>query len=182
MWRQDDLWAVLNRTGELRYDEHGTLDDVASILRQPSRHPHPRLLPGPPLMHGTALFSAMSVLTSGGSIVLTKDHSFSAPEVLDTIEREGVTQITIVGDVFARPLLAELDTQPSRWDLSSLWLMVSSGVMWSEPIKNGLARHLPGLTMVDSLGSSEAIGIGRSRSTSASSSVTASGWERGSGW
>jgi fatty-acyl-CoA synthase len=80
--------------------------------------------------------------------------------------------MTIVGDAFARPLLAELDAAPQRWDLSSLWLMVSSGVMWSAQVKAGLARHLPRLMMVDTLGSSEALGIGRSRSTSASTTAT----------
>ena len=28
MWRQDDLFAILNRTGELRYPEEGDLADV----------------------------------------------------------------------------------------------------------------------------------------------------------
>ncbi len=180
MWRQDDLWAILNRSGELRYPEDGDLADVRATLSKPSRHPRPRLLPGPPLMHGTALFTAMSVFTSGGSVVLTQGHSFSAVEALDTVARERVTQMTIVGDAFARPLLAELDASPHHWDLSSLWLMVSSGVMWSAPVKAGLARHLPWLTMVDTLGSSEALGIGRSRSTGTSTTATG-GFQLGHG-
>ncbi|MGI8750902.1 MAG: AMP-binding protein [Acidimicrobiales bacterium] len=180
MWRQDDLWAILNRSGELRHPEDGNLADVRATLGRPSRHPRPRLLPGPPLMHGTALFTAMSVFTSGGSVVLTRGHSFSAVEALDTVAREGVTQMTIVGDAFARPLLAELDARPRHWDLSSLWLMVSSGVMWSAPVKAGLARHLPWLMMVDTLGSSEALGIGRSRSTSTSTTATG-GFQLGHG-
>ncbi|MDQ2726313.1 MAG: AMP-binding protein [Actinomycetota bacterium] len=180
MWRQDDLWAILNRSGELRYPEGGNLADVRSVLRRPSRHPRPRLLPGPPLMHGTALFTAMSVFTSGGSVVLTDGHSFSAVEALETSARERVTQMTIVGDAFARPLLAELDAAPRRWDLSSLWLMVSSGVMWSAQVKAGLARHLPWLVMVDTLGSSEALGIGRSRSTGDSTTATG-GFQLGHG-
>ena len=36
--------------------------------------------------------------------------------------------LTIVGDVFARPLLAALDAEPDRWDLSSLRAITSSGV------------------------------------------------------
>lgn len=50
--------------------------------------------------------------------------------------------------------------------------MVSSGVMWSEPVKAGLARHLPHLIMVDALSSSEAIGAGRSRSRRGETSAT----------
>ncbi|MGH8919236.1 MAG: AMP-binding protein, partial [Actinomycetes bacterium] len=173
MWRQDDLWAILNRTGELRYPEDGSTDDVRRVLEAPLRHPWPRLLPGPPLMHGTALFTAFSVLNSGGSIVLSETRSFSAPDMLDTISREGVTQISIVGDAFARPLLAELDANPDRYDLSALWLIVSSGVMWSAEVRAGLLRHHPGLTLVDSLGSSEALGMGRSTSGKGSTPGTA---------
>jgi acyl-CoA synthetase (AMP-forming)/AMP-acid ligase II len=180
MWRQDDLWVILNRTGELRHPEDGDLEDVRADLRAPSRHPRPRILPGPPLMHGTALFTVMSVLTSGGSVVMPVGRSFDPVEVLDLVEVERVTQMTIVGDAFARPLLAELDANPGRWELSSLWLMVSSGVMWSAPVKAGLSRHLPKLVMVDALGSSEAIGIGRSRSGSGALSATG-GFKLGDG-
>jgi fatty-acyl-CoA synthase len=172
MWRQDDLWVILNRTGELRHPEEGGLEDVAADLRAPTRHPRPRILPGPPLMHGTALFTVMSVMTSGGSIVLPIGRSFDPVEALDLVEAERVTQMTIVGDAFARPLLSELDASAGRRDLSSLWLMVSSGVMWSAPVKAGLSRHLPRLVMVDALGSSEAIGVGRSRSGSGSLTAT----------
>ena len=172
MWRQDDLWVILNRTGELRHPEEGDLAAVRATLQAPSRHPRARILPGPPLMHGTALFTVMSALTSGGSVVLPTGRSFDPVEVLDLVEAERVSQMTIVGDAFARPLLAELDASADRRDLSSLWLMVSSGVMWSAPVKAGLARHLPRLVMVDALGSSEAIGVGRSRSGAGSLSAT----------
>lgn len=172
MWRQDDLWVILNRTGELRHPETGDLEAVRANLRAPARYARPRILPGPPLMHGTALFTVMSVLTSGGSVVLPAGRSFDAVEALDLVEAERVTQMTIVGDAFARPLLAELDAAPAKRDLASLWLMVSSGVMWSAPVKAGLARHLPQLVMVDTLGSSEAIGVGRSRSGSGTLTAT----------
>jgi acyl-CoA synthetase (AMP-forming)/AMP-acid ligase II len=84
-----------------------------------------------------------------------------------------VTQVSIVGDAFAKPILAELDARPGQRDLSSLWLMVSSGVMWSAEVKAGLARHLPNLLMVDQLGSSEAIGLGVSRTGGAAVAETA---------
>ena len=32
MWRQDDLFAVLNRTAQIRYPEEGGLADVAAQL------------------------------------------------------------------------------------------------------------------------------------------------------
>jgi acyl-CoA synthetase (AMP-forming)/AMP-acid ligase II len=179
MWRQDDLFAVLNRTGGVRYPEEGGVDDVAAILSGPLPHPPARLVPCAPLMHGTGLFTAISVLCCAGSIVLLQGRHYSATELLDTIQRERVTEASIVGDAFARPLLAELDAHPGGWDLSSLWLMISSGVMWSAEVKGGLLRHQPRLTMVDTLGSSEAIGLARSATSRKGTAATA-GFQLGS--
>jgi 3-oxocholest-4-en-26-oate---CoA ligase len=175
MWRQDDLFAVLNRTAAVRYPEEGGLDDVRQAQRQPlnPRRPPPRVVPGPPLMHGTAAFSAFSALSSGGCTVLLPSRSFNPAELLDTIEQHRVTEVSIVGDAFAKPILAELDAHPGRWDLSSLWLIVSSGVMWSADTKAGLLRHHSKLNLVDTLGSSEAIGLAQSRSSAKGTSETA---------
>ncbi len=162
MWRQDDLFAVLNRTGEVRYPEEGGMEGVHHTLQQPPKHPPARLLPGPPLMHGTGLFTAMSVLSGGGTVVMTDSHHFDPAALLDLVEAERVTQLCIVGDAFAKPILAALDAQPGRWDLSSLWLIVSSGVMWSAEVKQGLLGHNPKMMLVDTLGSSEAVGMARS--------------------
>jgi fatty-acyl-CoA synthase len=58
--------------------------------------------------------------------------------------------------------LEALDANPGHWDLSSLRRIGSSGVMWSQENKAGLLRHLPGCSIFDSLGSSEAVGMGSS--------------------
>jgi acyl-CoA synthetase (AMP-forming)/AMP-acid ligase II len=94
-------------------------------------------------------------------------------ELLDTVASERITQLSIVGDAFAKPILAALDAEPGRWDISSLWLVVSSGVMWSAEVKAGLLRHQPRLIMVDSLGSSEAVGMARSQSRAGETATTA---------
>jgi 3-oxocholest-4-en-26-oate---CoA ligase len=180
MWRQDDLFAVLNRMGELRYREEGGLAGMRETLASPAKHPPARLLPGPPLMHGTGLFTAMSVLSSAGSVLMLESRHFDPQDLLDTVQRERITQLSIVGDAFAKPLLAALDAEPDRWDISSLWLIVSSGVIWSADVKAGLLKHNPRLMMVDSLGSSEAVGMARSTSRLGSTSSTA-GFELGPG-
>jgi acyl-CoA synthetase (AMP-forming)/AMP-acid ligase II len=77
--------------------------------------------------------------------------------VWDAVEREHVQVCTIVGDAFARPLLAALDAAPHRWDLSSLRAITSSGVTWSPETKRGLLAHLPEVLLIDSLGASEGI-------------------------
>jgi acyl-CoA synthetase (AMP-forming)/AMP-acid ligase II len=164
MWRQDDLFAILNRTATVRYGDEGTVADVAANLPDPAE-PRTRVLPAAPLMHGTALFSAFGTLGAGGAVVLTEGVKFDVVELLDTLARHRVTEVSIVGDAFAKPLLDQLDAHPDRWDLSALRVMLSSGVMWSLPVKEGLLRHVPDLLCVDTLGSSEAVGVARSISS-----------------
>ena len=128
--------------------------------------PGPLGLPAAPLMHGTGLFNALTTLSTGGSIVTMPGRQFDPVELLDTVEQERVKSITIVGDAFAKPILRALDAEPDRWDISSLRVVLSSGVMWSKETKDGLLRHNPRLILVDALGSSEAIGMAPSTTTS----------------
>jgi fatty-acyl-CoA synthase len=79
----------------------------------------------------------------------------------------------IVGQAFAGPMLAWLDDHTGELDLSTVILISSSGVMWSEENKAGLLRHLPQTILFDSLGSSEAVGLGGSTSTSGAAQETA---------
>jgi len=169
MWRQDDLFAILNGTSPVRYPEEGDLDDVRDLLVKPG----PSHIPCAPLMHGTGSFTSFAVLSSGGSVVTLTGRHFSAVELLDTIEREGVRSLAIVGDAFAKPMLAALDTDPDRWDISSLRVITSSGVMFSASSKEGLLRHNPRLIIADTLGSSEALGVGLSVSTADAAAKTA---------
>ena len=69
----------------------------------------------------------------------------------------------IVGDAFAKPLLDELkeaNEKSSPFDISSLRAVISSGVMWSSEIKDGLLE-LHDMTLFDAMGSTEG-GIGSS--------------------
>jgi 3-oxocholest-4-en-26-oate---CoA ligase len=80
--------------------------------------------------------------------------------------------MSIVGDAFAKPILRP--SMPTRrWDISSLRVIVSSGVMWSKETKDGLLRHNRRLIMVDALGSSEAIGMATNTTTAGSGDGTA---------
>ena len=172
MWRQDDLFCVLNRSTTLKYPEDGDLEVVQTILLEAGAE-RARVIPAAPLMHGTAAFSAFAILDSGGAVVLCEHTKFDPEELLDTIERHGVTDLSIVGDAFAKPLLDALNANPDRWDITSLKVMLSSGVMWSAPVKDGLIGHAPNLLCVDTLGSSEAVGLARSISSSRGTAKTA---------
>ena len=106
-------------------------------------------------------------------MVTLVSHRFDPVELLEAVERERVNALVIVGDAFAKPILAALDADPGRFDLSSLVGTVSSGVMWSEETKQGLLRHHPGMLLVDAFSSSEALGMGTSVSSANGAARTA---------
>ena len=109
-------------------------------------------------MHGTGLFAALSALAGAGTVVLVDRPGLDVEAIWDAVERERVQTLALVGDVFARPLLAVLDANPGRWDLGSLRAITSSGVVFSPETKRGLLRHLDALSIVDTLGASEGLG------------------------
>jgi acyl-CoA synthetase (AMP-forming)/AMP-acid ligase II len=169
MWRHDDLiHAVLYTTNPLF-----AADPDYAALAESIAGPGLQMLPACPLMHGTGQFTAFIGLSSGGSVTTLTQRHLDVVEMLDTIESKKIQALTIVGDAFAKPILTELDANPDRWDLSSLFLMTSSGVMWSEPIKQRLLAHNPTMMLVDAFSSSEAIGLGQSVSTAGNEAKTA---------
>jgi acyl-CoA synthetase (AMP-forming)/AMP-acid ligase II len=155
MWRQDDLFGALDANNRRRMPPEQDLDALGGRVVAAG----PRNLPAAPLMHGTGFFNAVSNMMMGGSVTTMEGRHFDVVELLDTVERYSINSMSIVGDAFAKPILRALDSDPGRWDISSLRVVVSSGVIWSQETKDGLLRHNERLIMVDALGSSEAIGM-----------------------
>jgi acyl-CoA synthetase (AMP-forming)/AMP-acid ligase II len=124
-------------------------------------------------MHGTGGLTAMNVMNQGGAVVTLEGRTFDVEELLDTIQRERVNSMAIVGDAFAKPMLAALEANPGRWDITSLFAIMSSGVMWSQETKEGLLRHHPRVLLADMFSSSEALGMGTSVSTGGGAAKTA---------
>jgi 3-oxocholest-4-en-26-oate---CoA ligase len=172
MWRQDDLFARLIDSAVRHYDVDGGLEAVRAALE--ASPGGVTILPACPLMHGTGNFPSNTVLAEGGRICLLESRRYDPLQLLDTIAREQVNALVFVGDPFARPLLAVLDANPGKWNLSSLLMIISSGAMWSEPVKEGLLAHHPGMLLVDAFSSSEALGMGVSVSASGAAAKTAS--------
>jgi 3-oxocholest-4-en-26-oate---CoA ligase len=170
MWRQDDLFRnLVTQMNPIL----GGADPDPEAVRQQVTAPGPVGMAACPLMHGTGLYTQLIILTLGGSSVTLTSRRLDIEEMFDTVERERVNQISIVGDAFAKPMVRTLDENPGRWDLSSLFLVVSSGVMWSEPVKQALLKHQPTMLLVDVFSSSEAVGMGSSVSSGAIASETA---------
>ena len=173
MWRQDDLFNVLGSGGNavLGIPPAGSLDELADRLDPAA--PGFVLLSACPLMHGTGQFSSLIAMNLGGCVVTLPSRHFDVGELLGEVQRNRVNSVIIVGQAFAGPILERLDAEPGAFDLSSVLMVSSSGVMWSQENKQGLLRHMPQAALFDSFGSSEAVGMGASVSTSGGATQTA---------
>ena len=173
MWRQDDLYNVLGAGGNAILGVPAAADLAELVARVGPEVPGAVMLVACPLMHGTGQFSAINAMAAGGTIVSLAHRKFSVEELFETIQARRVTNLIIVGQAFAGPMLDLLEAHPGRYDTSSLMLVVSSGVMWSRENKAGLLLHIPQVLLFDSFGSSEAVGMGGSVSAAGAAEQTA---------
>jgi fatty-acyl-CoA synthase len=110
----------------------------------------------------------------GGTVVTTSKLGLNPDALLAMVEDHRVTDLVIVGDAFARPILAALDDAEKRgtpYRIESLKQISSSGVMWSQEIKQGLLRHHD-MVLADLMGSTEG-GMGSSVTTREATASTA---------
>jgi fatty-acyl-CoA synthase len=116
-------------------------------------------MPCAPLMHGTGVWLGAMIPQLGGAEVVTlQSRSLDADEILRTVQRERVTNITIVGDAFSKPIIKAIDEAADAgtpYDLSSLRMIISSGVMWTAEVKEQLLDRIEQVILLDAIGSSE---------------------------
>jgi fatty-acyl-CoA synthase len=162
MWRQDDLFNVVGAGGNvaLGIPPGDSVEELVDRIDPAGRGLV--VLSACPLMHGTGQFTSLIAMNLGGAAVTLPSRSFDVSELFDSIERHRVQTLVIVGQAFAGPMLEHLNANPTGRDLSSLIMITSSGVMWSQENKDGLLRHLAHVMLFDSFGSSEAVGMGGS--------------------
>ena len=160
MWTHDDLREITLQGARRMGPVPETLEAFAAHTKTVG--PGGRILPAPPLMHGTGLLTAMGAMLSGGCVITLEAETFDAEELLATIDAHKPTSMAIVGDAFAKPILNALNTAPGKYDVSSVASIVSSGVMWSLEVKQGLLEHMPQVMLMDGFSSSEALGMGAS--------------------
>ena len=134
------------------------------ILNAKEKDSLPVSMPACPLMHGTGMWlGAFLPMFSGGTVVTISDLGLNPKKVWKEVENNKINSLVIVGDAFAKPLLEELKEAKKNsnpYDLSSMKSMISSGVMWSSEIKDGLLE-MHDMTLFDAMGSTEG-GMGSS--------------------
>ena len=109
-------------------------------------------------MHGAGLWlGVFGTHMRCGTAVTSRMRRFDADILFDLVARERIESITIVGDAFGKPMLQALRNARDSgrpFDLSSLQQVLSSGVMLSREVKEGLLEFAD-ISILDAMGSSE---------------------------
>ncbi len=161
VWRHVDLYQALGFTSYTAagIDIPTTAEGVGAIAaRLKGEGQAPVMLCAPPLMHGTALFLAISSFCLGGSVVMLGGRSFDAGELWGLVEKYGVTQISLVGDAFARPMTALLEEESAAGesrDLTTITRIASTGATLSAEQKRLFQKYAPNAVILDMVGASE---------------------------
>ena len=142
---------------DMRFREN--IKDLKEIIIKKSKsNDLTRCLIACPLMHGTGMFlGGFMTHCLGGSIITIPEIGLNPEKILSEISTTGANNLVIVGDAFAKPLLRELDAGKEKaepYDISSLNIIISSGVIWSAEVKQGILEHHD-VKLFDSMGSSE---------------------------
>jgi fatty-acyl-CoA synthase len=147
------------------------LAELAAVVRRRGEGGR-RYFPACPQMHSTGFFVTMWTMLTGGCVVTISGRTLDAPGIWHAAARDRATNIAIVGDSFARPLVAALDAAPAPYNLETLEIIGSSGAMWSAEIKERLVRRLPHVQLLDVMSSTESIGLAASVTTRESCAAT----------
>ena len=169
MYKQGEFLIYLFRTLKaMGYDVPEDLNNLTERFKEQDKDNNfIKSLVGCPLMHGTGMWlGAFLPLNLGGTVITTPNLGFDANQLWSQVEDKSVTNIVIVGDAFAKPMLNALDIAKKTgnpFNIESVRTIISSGVMWSEEVKNGLLEHHD-MQLMDTMGSTEG-GMGSSVST-----------------
>jgi 3-oxocholest-4-en-26-oate---CoA ligase len=145
LWRQSDMY-VLSMVGA----DHESVTEIHDKVRNGG----PPWFAVSPLMHAAGMWTAFAALCAGLPVVLYDDRNkLDVRSVWETAERERVGMMTMVGDAYAGPLIAEL--RAHSYDLSSLNSIGTGGAATNAKYKRALMECLPHITIIEGYGSSE---------------------------
>ncbi len=155
VWRHEDVFFALGggvdqTTGEQYTEAEQVVAKGAAFQVS--------LFPLAPLMHGASQWAVMGGAFEGRKIILAQH--FDAEQTWRTVAREQCHGLFITGDAMARPLIEAFEQIKDEVDVSSLFILSSSAVVFSATLKDQFIQHFPNLMLLDSIGSSETGGNG----------------------
>ena len=150
LWRQEDI--IIAALGGRR--TNGEVLQTVKEFVDRSIDQNRKSLPAPPFMHGAGHWNALQVLNAGGTVVIQDDvQRLDAQDILDTIEREEVNNLLVVGDAFGRPIADALASTGRK--CPSLRNIITGGAIMTAKVKSDIINSLPNVKIIDSAGSSE---------------------------
>jgi acyl-CoA synthetase (AMP-forming)/AMP-acid ligase II len=171
VWRQEDaFFACIGGGDPMRLS--GPVGEPAELLDRIIDFDFVAY-PLAPLMHAAAQWTGLSWLFCGGRLVLNPG-SFDARAVWETVEREKVSTLIMVGDAMARPLVDAWE-EFGPYDVSGLYAVGSGGAPLSPHLRDRFVEMLPSSTITDGFGSSETGAQGSQRIEPGSAAAQASG-------
>lgn len=115
-------------------------------------------VPASPLMHTAGIMnSGIQSHVLGGALVILESRSFDPRELWRAVETHHVNHMVVVGDTFVKPMLQSIEEDRQKgieYDISSLKIIFSSGVMFSRESKLKLLE-LGDMLIIDAAGASE---------------------------
>lgn len=165
LWRQSDIY-VSSMVGA----DHASAQEIHDKVRGAAGPPWFAVSP---LMHAAGMWTAFSAIMAGTSVVMYDTGKKLDPRtVLETAQREKVGLMTMVGDAYAAPLVAEL--RRGSYDLSSLYAIGTGGAATNPKYQRALVELIPQVTVINGYGSSETgnMGFGHSRRDTQSDTFT----------
>ncbi len=152
LWRQEDMFFAGLQGGRPGGEPLKRPEELADVVREGASL---NILPAAPFIHGAAQWACWIALFSGGKCVIAPGRSFSPRTVLELVEREKVTTITLVGDAMARPIAEALAEPGASYDTSSLFVIASAGAVLSRTVLEALKARLPDTMVLNNFGASE---------------------------
>ncbi|GAA0396706.1 acyl-CoA synthetase [Acrocarpospora corrugata] len=147
MWHVEDLFMAFG--GGNPYGD--PLPSPEAVVEQARNAGPMMMMAAAPLMHGAAQMGTFIAWWMGGTMVYVP--KFDARAVLAAIEREKVFTINITGDAMARPLADAIAA--GEYDLSSLFVLSSTGAILTGSVRDRLQALLPNTMILDNFGSTE---------------------------
>jgi 3-oxocholest-4-en-26-oate---CoA ligase len=150
LWRQSDIY-VSSMLGA----DHASAEEIHDKVRAGGAP----WFAVSPLMHAAGMWTAFAAIMAGTTVVLYDTGKKLDPQsVWETAEREKVGMMTMVGDAYAAPLVAEL--RRGQYDLSSLYAIGTGGAATNSKYQRALLELLPQMTLINGYGSSETGNMG----------------------
>jgi fatty-acyl-CoA synthase len=165
LWRQSDIY-VSSMVGA----DHACAKEIHDKVRGNAGAPWFAVSP---LMHAAGMWTAFSAIMAGTTVVMYDTGRKLEPRLVwETAQREKVGLMTMVGDAYAAPLVAEL--RGGSYDLSSLYAIGTGGAATNLKYQQALLELLPHITLINGYGSSETgnMGFGHSRRGSQADTFT----------